>query len=254
MSVTRSGKKAGIRNYFGYERKVWSVMRTIHFRALSIGTLALFTLGGVATAQTKSSAVLNTVELQQLIKRAEPADHARLSAHFAALAEWYTAEAKRHTSMSQSFVGNPSRQLATGMSAHCKRLAELDTQSATAVRELAAHHEKLAAGTPSAALPGSARFEGGAGAPGPSEKELDALAAKAGTPADHRVLEEYFLALAKRYTADAEQHVAMAQTYRGTRIVTAAVHCDDLAKELRDAAKEANAAATMHKQLSGISR
>jgi len=229
-------------------------MRTIHLRALSIGALTLVTLGGVATAQTKSSAVLNTVEVQQLVKRAEPADHARLGAHFAALAEWYTAEAKRHTSMSQSFVGNPSRQLATGMSAHCKRLAELNTQSATALRELAVHHEKLAAGSPSAAPRGSAGFEGGAGAPAPNEKELSALATKAGTPADHRALEEYFLTLAKRYTADAEEHVAMAQAYRGTRIATAAVHCERLAKQLRDAAKEANAAATMHKQLAGIAR
>lgn len=30
--------------------------------------------------------------------------------HFAALADRYTAEAKRHTSMSQGFVGNPEPQ------------------------------------------------------------------------------------------------------------------------------------------------
>ena len=142
--------------------------------------------------------------MQQLVKRAEPGDNARLAAHFTALAERYTAEAKRHTSMSQSFVGNPSRNLGTGMSAHCKQLADLNTQSATTLRELAAlppeaggwcrqrrrHRLALA-------------FEGGAGAPAPTEQELNALAAKASTPADHRALEEYFLTLAKRYTADA---------------------------------------------------
>ena len=37
-----------------------------------------------------------------------------------------------------SFIGIPSRTLGTDMSAHCKQLASLKTQSATAVRELAA--------------------------------------------------------------------------------------------------------------------
>jgi len=230
-------------------------MRTIQVRALAIGALTLFTFGGVATAQTQSSAVLNTLEVRQLVARAEPADHARLSAHFAALAERYTVEAKRHTSMSQGFVGNPSRQLATGMSAHCKRLAELNTQSAATLRELAAHHDRLAAGAPSTALRDGGRFEGGAGAPAPTDQELSALATNARTPADHRALEEDFLTLAKRYTADADEHAAIAQSWRGTRVGTsAAVHCDRLAKQLRDAAKEASAAATIHKQLAGIAR
>ena len=52
------------------------------------------------------------------------------------------------------------------------------------------------------------------------------MAAKASTPAEHRALEEYFLTLAKRYTADATEHAAMANAYRGTRIAQAAVHCD----------------------------
>jgi len=229
-------------------------MRTIHLRALAIGALTLFTFGGVATARAQSSAVLNTLEVRQLIARAEPADHARLRAHFAALAERYTAEANRHTSMSQGFVGNPSRQLATGMSAHCKRLAELNTQSATTVRELATYHQKLAAGAPSTPPRDGARFEGGAGAPAPTDQELNALAAKAGTPADHRALEEYFLTSAKRYTADANEHVATAQTYRGTRIAQAAVHCDRLVALSRNAAKEATEAAAMHQQLTGVAR
>ena len=229
-------------------------MRTIHFRTLSIGALALFAFAGGAAAQTKSSAVLNTLEVQQLVKRAEPGDHARLSAHYAALAKRYTTEAKRHTSMSQGFGGNPSRNLATGMSVHCTRLAELNTQLAATLRELATHHEKLAGGAPSTAPRDSARFEGGAGAPAPSEKDLTALAAKASTPADHRTLEEYFLTAAKRYTADANEHVAMAGVYRGTRIAQAAVHCDRLVALSRDSAKEATEAAAMHKQLAGVAR
>ena len=229
-------------------------MRTIHFRLFSIGAFAFVAFAGAAAAQTKPSAVLNTLEVQQLVKRAEPGDHARLGAHFTALGDRYAAEAKRHTAMAQSFVGNPSRNLGTGMSAHCKRLGDLNTQSATTLRELAAFHGKLAAGTPATPPRDSARFEGGAGAPAPTEKELNALAANAKTPAEHGALQEYFLTLAKRYTAEANEHVASAGVYRGTRIAQAAVHHDRLAGLSRDAAKEANDAAAMHKQLAGVAR
>lgn len=229
-------------------------MRTIHVRSLSIGALAFVAFAGAAAAQTKPSAVLNTLDVQQFVKRAEPGDHARLGAHFTAVGERYAAEAKRHTSMAQRFVGNPSRNLGTGMSAHCKRLAELNTQSATTLRELAAFHEKLAAGTPATPPRDSARFEGGAGAPEPTERELNALAAKARTPAEHGALQEYFMTLAKRYTAETNEHVASAGAYRGTRIAQAAVHHDRLAGLSRDAAKEANEAAAMHRQLGGVAR
>ena len=171
-------------------------MRTVHPRSFAITAVALVTLAGSVVAQDRPSAVLNSLEVRQLVARAEPADHVRLAAHFSALGDRYTAEAKRHVSMSQSFVGNPSRNLATGMSAHCKRLADLNTQSATTVRELAAYHEKLASGAPATPPKDGARFQGGAGAPEPTEKELSALAAKASTPAEHRALEEYFVTLA----------------------------------------------------------
>jgi hypothetical protein len=172
-------------------------MRTVHFRSVAIAATAFLAVAGNVAAQGKPTGFLN---MRQLGARAEPANNARLSVHFSALADRYAAEAKRHTSMSQSFVGNPSRNLGTGMSAHCKRLADLNTQSATTVRELAAYHEKLASGAPATPPPGGARVEGGAGAPEPTDKELNALAAKASTPAEHRGLEEYFLTLAKRYT------------------------------------------------------
>ena len=228
-------------------------MRTIFAYSLSIAAVAALTLlpGNVAA---QDSGILNSLEVRQLVGRAEPGDHVRLSAHFSALGNRYAAEARRHTSMAQSFIGNPSRNLGTGMSAHCKRLADLNTQSATTVRELAAYHEKLASGTPATPPQGGARFQGGAGAPEPTEKELNALAAKASTPAEHRALEEYFLTLAKRYTGDANEHVTLAQTYRGTRIAQSAVHHDRLAGLARDAAKEATAAAEVHKGLAGVTR
>ena len=221
---------------------------------MSIVALAFLAFGGNAAAQDRSQAVLNTLEVQRLVKRAEPGDNASLAAHFTALADRYAAEAKRHTSMAQSFVGNPSRNLGTGMNAHCKQLADLKTKSAIELRELAAYHQTLASGVTATPPAGGARFEGGAGAPAPTEQELNAMAAKASSPAEHRALEEYFLTLAKRYTADATEHATTAITYRGTKIAQAAVHCDNLVRLSRDAAKEATTAAEMHKQLAGVGR
>ena len=100
----------------------------------------------------------------------------------------------------------------------------------------------------------SARFEGGAGARVPSDQELNALATKASTPSDHHALEEYFRTLAKQYTSDATEHAATSNTYRGTKIAQAAVHCDSLVRLSKEEAKEATAAADMHKQLAGVVR
>ncbi len=83
-------------------------MRTISIRSLSLPALAFLAVVGTLTAQDRPPAMLNAVEVQQLVKRAEPADQARLSAHFSALADRYTAEVKRHKSMSQAFVGRSS--------------------------------------------------------------------------------------------------------------------------------------------------
>jgi hypothetical protein len=221
--------------------------------------VAVLTLAGSVAAQEKPSGLLNSLEVQQLVKRADRRDNARLAAHFTALADRYAAEAKRHSSMAQSFRGNANRDLSTGMSAHCKQLADLDTRSATELRDLAAYHEKLASGVSAPAPAGGARFEQGAGAPAPTEQELNAMAARASSPADHRALEAYFLTLAKRYTADAADHKAMASAYRGLPrspgwAAGAAAHCDRLATLSGESATEAAGAAAMHKQLAGVGR
>jgi hypothetical protein len=159
--------------------------------------------------------------------------------------------------MSQSFIGNPSRNLGTGMSAHCKQLANLNAESVTALGELATYHQKLASGIAATPPPAGARFDEGRGASAPTDQELNAMAAKASTPADHRALEEYFLALAKRYASEASDHTAMATAYRGlprSPGAAAAASHDRLAKLSQGAAKEANEAAAMHKQQGGGSR
>jgi hypothetical protein len=229
-------------------------MRAVYFRSLVIAVAAVLTLAGTAGAQQTSTPILNSLEVRQLVAHGEPEDNARLSAHFAALAEQYTAEANRHLSMAQGFVGNPSRNLGSGMSAHCKRLADLNTQEATTLRELAAYHTKLAGGETATPPAGAARFHSGAGAPAPTKRDLAALAAKASTPADHRALEEYFRTLAARYLGEAEARDAFAQTLRGTRIEQSSALHTYLAELARAAAKEANAAAEMHRQLADIAK
>lgn len=179
-------------------------MRTLHFRSIALPAAVFMAAAGTLAGQERPNELLNSLEVRQLVARGEPADNARLAVHFSALADRYSAEAKRHVSMSQSSVGNPSRNLGTGMSIHCKQLADLNTKSATTVRELVAYHEKLAAGTPATPPRDGARFQGGAGAPEPTQKELNALATKAGTPAEHKTLEEY------EATAAAEMHKQLA--------------------------------------------
>ena len=216
--------------------------------------LALGALMNTANAQTRSP-ILNTLEVQKLVASTDPADNARLSAHFAALADRYAHEATRHEAMAQAFIGSPTRRTPTNTAAdHCKRLAGLNKQSADTLRELAAYHDKGAAGAAATAPKDAARFHAGAGAPEPSDDELSALAARANTPADHHALEEYFQTAAKRYGEAVKEHTSMAQAYRGTRIAQAADHCDRLVKLSRDAAKEATAAAEMHKQLATVGR
>jgi hypothetical protein len=229
-------------------------MRTIY--SLSIAALTMLSVAGVSAAQDKTP-ILNSLEVRQLVARGEPGDNTRLTAHFTALADRYTAEARRHTSMSTGFVGNPSRNLGAGMSTHCKRLADLNTQSADAARELAAYHGRLAGGGPATPPVGGAQLREGAGAPDPTTTELTALAAKASTATDHRLVEEYFLTLAKRYTGDADNHTATARAYRGLPRNPGnamAAHCDRLAQLSREAASEATKAAAEHKALSGATR
>jgi len=229
-------------------------MKRTHLVSLAV-PLAL--LAGVATAaaQARPPEVLNVIELRQLVGSAEPGDHARLGAHFAGLAQQYAEEAARHTAMSKAFGGNPNRVGAVSASTHCARLARLSAESATTLRELATHHERLAAGVPSTAPANGARFEHGEGAPAPTDQELAALAARARTPADHRALAEYFQTVAARHTADAEAHSRMAQAYRGSanrRGGDPAVHCDRLVTLSREAAAEARAAAAEHNQLANV--
>lgn len=213
----------------------------------SLAALAFVACGtGAALAQGTPSPILDSVRVRQLVASEAPADQAALAAHFTALADRHASAAKLHEAMGESAAVNP-RGNGQEMKVHCRRLAGLERQASATLRELAAHHAALGGGAASTAPRSGAKYQAGAEARDPSEADMNALARKAATPADHRALQDYFQTFAKRYQAEADGHVGMATLYRTTsRLAPVANHCDRLVTELRAAAAEATQAATMH--------
>jgi hypothetical protein len=235
-------------------------MKTFLVRLVVLAALAALTPASKLIAQGPQLAVLNEADVRQLIVRGEPADHARLSAHFTSLAQRYTADAKRHESMGQAFAGNTKlAHIATSQREHCRQLSARNLESASTLRELAAHHTKQAAGVPSDPPKGSERFERGAGATVPSDAELTRLAATAEAPADHRALEGYFTTLAGRYEQEAKESTTYAASWRSLSSKNPsasglAANWDRLARQQRAAATEARAAAGTHKDQATTAR
>ena len=210
------------------------------FLAVPILTLAVGA-GLLAQAQSKP---LTAAEVNRLIATGGPTDHARLSAHFTALAERQAADVKIHTAMQQAYA-NSGKPSGLGMVNHCKAMVGRAQESAGSLKELAAYHSKLAGGATASSgyvlEPATGR---------PSDAELTRLAATAETAADHRALQNYFTSVATRDEREAADHAAYAKTWRGLTKVAAyqtqaAAH-DRTAEQLREAAKEARAAAAMH--------
>lgn len=231
-------------------------MRTISVRTVVAACALSLLAGGAALAQDQPTPVLNTLELRQLVDRAEPADHARLSAHFGALAERYATDAKQHERMAQASSGQAGKSSNVGLAAHCRTLAKADHELEQGARALATFHKERAAGASSVAAPANTRgLESGTGAAKPKDDELAAFAAKAAQANDHRALADYFTTLAARYSADADSHTAMSVSYgSNSRLAGMVPHCDRLAKTARGAAKEAQIAASMHKELLSSAR
>lgn len=233
------------------ERKV-IVMRTISSRTLFAG-LALVAVATGAAAQDRT-VLLTSIEVKELAARAQPADHARLRDHFGALADTYSVAAERDKATAQVLTGNPNHPPAVSPGIRYLRRGDAAIQSASTLRELSAHHGRLAAGQTSQAPANSARFENGEGAPAPTDAQLRELSAGARTAADHRILEQYFSGLAEKYSRDARRHDSMARGYRGHAndrsgsFAALAVHCDGLAKSSRASANAALAAAAEHRQ------
>ena len=228
-------------------------MRTSLFRTTIIAGLAFLGLIAGAAAQERENP-LTRIEVRRLVESAQSRDYARLSDHFAALADRYETQARRNMALSRRPTGNPNRRSGGNPGPVFARRAEIATESAAATRELAAHYGRLAAGTPSTQPANSARFVAGEGAPAPTDAQLRELAAGARTPADHRSLEEYYVTLASTHAQAAERHAAMGRMYRasGVRSLDPAIHCDRMVKESGKAAREARAAAAKHGQLAQV--
>lgn len=223
------------------------------YRAL-VAAAVVAGAAAVAAAQTPPG-LLNRLEVQRFVAADTPEANVALAGHFTALADRYAADAAGHTAMGKAYSANANRSAGTNASRHCERLASLAAESSTAAREMATYHRDLAGGTAPVAPKGAAAFQGGKGAPEATADQLHHLAMMAKTRTDHLVLEEHFATLAKKATAEAEDHAAMARAYRaGVRKgnYDPAAHCDRLVRLNREAAKEATEAANLHKQLANV--
>jgi hypothetical protein len=230
-------------------------MKAIVFTTVPI-VLALAGVPAGAWPELYNTRLLNLAGVQELIARGERADHARLADHFFALAGEYDREARRHDAMSIAFSRNSNRRVVVESSPHCAWLASLGEESAAIVRELAAHHVRLAAGAPPATTHDLPQFQRQAPAPLPALEDLMRRAARARSPSDHWQLEQYFRELAARYADGADEHAAIAAAYRagaGRADLEPALRCDRLAVRWRDAAREAAAIAAVHQALAGLS-
>ena len=99
------------------------------------------------------------------------------------------------------------------------------------------------------------------GEKGLSKKEVKALIATAKTPAEHRRIASYYREQAARLTANAKEHVAMAEEYAKNPTFAAmetkqqasfgqgATHCRRWAELYNEQAKEAEALAALHEEM-----
>lgn len=209
-------------------------------------------LAGAASAQPRPSELLNALDVRLLAASPAPADQLRLAAHFEALAVQYTKEATRHASMAGTFVGTSGPQLNASMAVHCRQLIQQARESAATLHELAAYHAQLGRGLAPESPANGARFYTGEGATPPTPTDVRLRVDSAKTPIDHRVLAEYFSELAVASAKSEATHAHMANTYRGTKIESNAVHCDRLVTAAHHEGDAARAAAALHTRLSEV--
>jgi len=219
-----------------------------------ITAAAVVWVPGSASAQT-APGLLNKLEVQRLVAAHTPAAHALLAKHFIALTETYTADAVRYRALATGFLGNPNHR--SGIDPGARRAGQADAAAELALnaRAMAAYHQLLSVGSAATAPSVAMTFDSGFGAPPPTPARLSQLAKSARTPTDQRVLEEYFLSVARAETAKGDAHAVMGQMQRtgATRgLNDPAAHCDQMVKLARAASTKATANAELHRQLASI--
>jgi|SRR6185503_14846226 len=228
--------------------------------AMNIGLRTLAVAIAVAVVRVPASAqvgsgVLNRLEVQQLAAADTAEAHSALAKHFMALADAYTRAASRDTAFAKRYMGNPNHTTGIDIATSRLRKAEDANTEASTARAMAAYHLILSIGGSSRRPAGASAFDGGKGAPLPTRLDLDVLAVAARTPSAHREVAEHLLILARRETANAEAYTRTARTMRvsGARNTErVAARYEHLASLAREAARHANLAAELHRQLAAI--
>jgi hypothetical protein len=214
---------------------------TARIKAASSVVAIVFAAAALTAApQGTAAQVLNEAELRQAMSATGGPDHAKLAAHYTALADRYAADSAMHAEMAKWYSSNRSRAGGPDMGTHCTALANLSAGMEKSARELAKFHREGGAGT--AAKPAPSGAMGGDMASHAKMREAE----KAPAPSDHAAVAAHFTRLADRYTADAKMHDAMAAMYRTGRTAGMVDHCERLARDARAAAKEAREAAGQH--------
>jgi hypothetical protein len=205
------------------------------------GVVAILLAAAALTAAPQGTAghVLNEAELRQAMSATGGPDHAKLAAHYTALAARYAADSAMHAEMAKWYSSNTSRAGGPDMRTHCAALANLSAGMEKSARELAKFHMESGGAT---AKPSPSGAMGGDMASHAKMREAE----KAPAPSDHAAVAAHFTRLADRYTADAKMHDAMAAMYRTGRTAGMVDHCERLARDARAAAKEAREAAGQH--------
>lgn len=192
-----------------------------------------------AAPQGTAGPILNEGEMRQTMSASGTPDHAKLSAHYTALADRYAADSTGHAEMAKGYSSNTSRAGGPDMRTHCTALANLAAGMEKSARELAKFHRGNA-GTAAKPAP-----SGSMGSQMASHANMGE-AEKAPAAGDQAAVAAYFNRLADRYTADAKTHDSMAALYRTGRAAGTADHCERLARDARAAAKQAREAASQH--------
>lgn len=228
------------------------VMKAI-FR-LAVAAIASIAVATVAAAQ-HPSAVLNSLEVQKFVAADTPIANLRLAVHFNAVAARFVTDAERHKAIGTVYVATAQRSLATSIGRHSERQAAIATEWAAAAHALAAYHVDLARGRMPGVPKGAAELQAGRGAPEPTAEQLHKLALSARTRTDHLALQEYYMNVAGKRAAEAEEHLRIATGYRAVIWKGAwdpAATRQRLARLARQAATRATEAANRHRQLATI--
>jgi hypothetical protein len=219
-----------------------------------ITAAAVVAVAGSASAQT-APGLLNKLDVQRLVAAHTPAAHVSLAKHFVALTETYKADAARYRALATGFVGNPNHKFGIDPGARRARQADAAAELALNARAMAVYHQLLSIGSAATVPSVAVTFDSGFGAPAPTPAQLSQLEKSARTPTDQRVLEEYFLNVARAETATADAHAVMGQMQRAgaTRgLNDPAAHCERMVKLARAASTQATANAELHRQLANI--